>query len=186
MSWNFGLKSNETVRFGSVRLEYLGPLEVVLFDRSGPARPKRAVPFAKMFVSSPISLWYNRNFGGKVSGTLRFGWKLTFDEKCCSIFPWLVPLVSDLMSGIMQSALRELIYPLSLVFTSDASASIRALSSTWKRDWRKYNPKYKHKDQTFSFSLCLRLCLRSLASFENETQHKHKEICQLRLANCRC
>ena len=30
---------------------------------------------------------------------------------------------------------------------------------------------HKHKDNNFSFSL------RSLASCENETQHKHKEIC---------
>ena len=33
------------------------------------------------------------------------------------------------------------------------------------------------KDKKFSSSLYLHLCLSSLASCENETQHKHKEIC---------
>ena len=60
-------------------------------------RPKRAVPFTKILVSSPISLWCNRNFGRNVNGTLRSGWKFTFDEKCRSIFSWLVQVVSDLM-----------------------------------------------------------------------------------------
>ena len=32
----------------------------------------------------------------------------------------------------------------------------------------------------FAFSLCFRLCLRSLALCENETQHKNKEICHVR------
>ena len=58
---------------------------------------------------------------------------------------------------------------------AQAQLSIRALISPWKRGWRKH--KHKHNVQKFSFSLCLRLCLRSLASCENGTQHKQKRTC---------
>ena len=43
------------------------------------------------------SPWCDRNFGQNVNGTLRSGWKLTFYEKCSSIFPLLVPEVSYLL-----------------------------------------------------------------------------------------
>ena len=63
----------------------------------------------------------------------------------------------------------------SALITTPSLITRAPLISSWKRGWRKH--KHKHRDQNFSFSLCLRLCLHSLASCENETQHKYKEIC---------
>ena len=55
----------------------------------GPVWPKPAVPFSKILVSNRTSLGSHQNFGRNVNGTL-----VSF-EQCRSIFPWLVPLVSD-------------------------------------------------------------------------------------------
>ena len=63
----------------------------------GSVRPKRAFHLQKF--SFPVAFHRDATdilVETNVNGTLRSGWKLTFDEKCF-IFPWFVPLVSDLM-----------------------------------------------------------------------------------------
>ena len=95
---SFFCRSYGKVRFGSVRPEYLGPpLEVVLFDWS--VRTDRNVPFhsQKFSFSVPFDCDVTGNFGRNVNETLRSRWELNLKEKGRSIFPWLVPLVLDLI-----------------------------------------------------------------------------------------
>lgn len=74
--------------------------------RHWPVRPKHAVPFSKFLVSKFFSLGSDKDFGGCIkgrffnffiywffSGTIR---QVLSNAQSHSIFPWLVPFVSDL------------------------------------------------------------------------------------------
>ena len=99
-SGNFGRKLNGKVRFGSVRPEYsIPPLEVVHFDRSDQSDRNFAVPF--IHFDKPVR-WTAVDFTyvgdcrkeKKMVRAIPLSWPGLIG-KCCSIFPWLVPLVSD-------------------------------------------------------------------------------------------
>lgn len=68
-----------------------------------------------------------------------------------------------------------------LVFTSKASTSANTviLISPWKKSWRRYKHKRKHRDQKFSFfvlRLCLRLRCNKWKRSTAKAWHKRKNI----------